>query len=198
MTGSSGKTRTAFSENEVRSILARAAELESSGNGGMISAADLRKIAAEAGIDSATMERAIAEAERGPATSPVREQRSELLRILTAKNLGMVVAGGTLAAMAVAADGGRFGSLTAVAIFGPSALFAAWRALHHRHWGSVRGLSRELAPLFGSFVVTIATLAGQEGFAAALVWGAICSAGAVSIANREDRPARVSTPTPPG
>ena len=87
MTTPSEKVRTAFSENEVRSILARAAELESTGGGGMVSVADLRKIAADAGIDSGALERAIAEARQAPAA--VAEKGSDALRILTLKNLGL-------------------------------------------------------------------------------------------------------------
>jgi hypothetical protein len=195
MTEQSGKNRTAFSENEVRTILARAAELEAGGGGGMVSAADLRKIAAEVGIDAVALEQAMSELQKQPV---LPEQRSDLLRILTLKNLGLVIAGGVLGAMALAADGGRFGSLTALAIFGPSALFTAWRALHHRHWGSVRGLLRELGPLFGSFGMTVTAVGGQEGLAVAVVWGAICSLGAVAIANREPRDARVTNTSSPG
>ena len=198
MTEPSEKIPTMFSENEVRTILARAAELETAGGGGMVSAADLRKIAAEVGIDAAALEQAIAEAQKGPARAAVAEKRSDILRVLTMKNLELVIAGSVLGAMAVAADGGGFGALTAVAIFGPSAGFAAWRALHHRHWGSVQRLLRELGVLFGSFAIAIASSAGTEGFAAAVAWGTICGLGAVAIANRQDSDARVTTSSPTG
>src|SRR5687768_12073331 len=106
MTEPSGKVCTAFSENEVRTILARAAELEAAGNGGMVSAADLRRIAAEVGIDAAALEQAIAEAQKRPPRGEVAESRSGLLRVLTMKNLGLTIAGSVLGAMAIAADGG--------------------------------------------------------------------------------------------
>lgn len=195
MTEPSGKVRTTFSENEVRTILARAAELETAGDGGMVSAADLRTIAAEVGIDAAALEQAIAEAQKALPRAEPTENRSGLLRVLTIKNLGLVIAGSILGAMAIAADGGGFGALTAIAIFGPSAVFAAWRALHHRHWGSVQGLLREMGMLFGSFAITIASLNGTEAFAAAIAWGVICGLGAVAIANREPTDARVTHPS---
>ena len=195
MTEPSGKVCTAFSENEVRTILARAAELEAAGNGGMVSAADLRRIAAEVGIDAAALEQAIAEAQKRSPRGEVAESRSGLLRVLTMKNLGLTIAGSVLGAMAIAADGGGFGALTAIAIFGPSAGFAAWRALRHRHWGSVQGVLREMGVLFGSFAITIASLSGTEGFAAAVAWGVICGLGAVAIANREPTDARVTHPS---
>ncbi|HYC50470.1 MAG TPA: hypothetical protein VEB19_05095 [Gemmatimonadaceae bacterium] len=190
MTEQSGKNHTTFTETEVRSILARAAELETATGGGLVSAADLRKIAAEVGIDAGALEQAIAESRSQPATM---KKRSDLLRVLTLKNLGLVVAGGVLGALAIAADGGGLGALTAVAIFGPSAAFAGWRALRHRKHGSVPALLRELGAFFGSFAMTIASLVGTEGFASAVAWGVICGLGAVAITNREDTDARITS-----
>ena len=192
MSSPSEKLRTAFSENEVKAILARAAELEATGGGGLVTAADLHKIAADAGIDAAALEQAIAEQQKQLA---VAGKSPELLRILTLKNLGLVIAGGVLGAMAIAADGGGFGGLTALAIFGPSAAFAAWRGWKHRRRGSVRALLHELGALFGSFAVTIASLNGAEGFAAAVAWAVICGAGAVAIANRQTDESRVTEPS---
>ncbi len=190
MTEPSGKNHTTFTETEVRSILARAAELETATGGGLVSAADLRKIAAEVGIDAGALEQAIAESRSQPLTM---EKRSDLLRVLTLKNLGLVIAGGVLGALAIAGDGGHLGAFTALAIFGPSTAFAGWRALRHRRHGSVPALLRELGVFFGSFAVTIASMVGTEGFASAVAWAVLCGLGAVSVANRQETDAPITS-----
>lgn len=196
MTTASDKVRTVFTESEVKSILARAADLEVTGRGGLVSAGDLRRIAAEAGIDPTAVDQAITESQHRPGA--VSDHRADLLRMMTPKNLGLAISGVALGAMALAADGGPFGPLEPLAIFGPSAAFTAWRALRHRGRGSIGHLVRELGVLFGSFAATIAFLSGPEGFTAAVAWSFVCGLGGVAIANREDSDSRVTTTSSTG
>jgi hypothetical protein len=171
-------TRT-FSETEMRRILGRAAELELRA-GGAITAEDLRKVATDAGIEAAALDQAMRELDQ-PAPAP---ERSDLVRVLTLKNLGMVVAGSVLCSLSFAADGGHLGSFTALGIFGPTAAFTAWRAFHHRRRGSLRDLITELGIMFASFTAMAFTLGGLGGVEAALVFTVVLGWAGIAIANK--------------
>jgi hypothetical protein len=172
-----------YSDSEMRRILVRATELEVRG-GGMISSADLRKVATDAGIDAAALDQAMREIDS--AEQP-RVERSDLLNALSLKNLGMVVAGSVLCSLSFAADGGHLGSFTALGIFGPTAAFTAWRAFHNRWRGSVGALLTELALFFASFTAMAFTLGGREGMGAALVFTVIFGWAGLAIANKRRR-----------
>jgi hypothetical protein len=192
MTDESKAPARTFNETEMRRILGRAAELELRA-GGAITAAELRKVAIDAGIDASALDQAIREVDQPATPAPAR---SDLVRVLTLKNLGMVVAGSVLCSLSFAADGGHLGSFTALGIFGPTAAFTAWRAFHHRGRGSLRELITELGIMFGSFTAMAFTLGGLGGVEAALVFTVVLGWAGIAIANKPGARGQVADAAP--
>ena len=158
-----------FSEQEAQRILARAAELEGA-IGNRFTADDLRQIAATAGIDSRALEHAMNE--QGEVTP---SGRSAEPLAMSAKQVALLAgSGAALGAMAVVADNMSLGNASAIAGFGPSALYTLWRALRHPLGGGLSGLWRELGVVFGSFTLAIIASQGVQDSAPAITWSLIC------------------------
>lgn len=163
---------TTFSEPEAQRILARAAELEGS-IGSRFTTEDLRQIAAKAGIDAHALERAIIETNTAMG-QPLRKESPPLMkpgRIAMLAGIGAV-----LGALAIFADKIQpFGS-SAIPVFLPSGICAAYLALRHPLREGFPGLLRELGVTFGAFTAAVAAIQGFDGASAAVAWSTMASA----------------------
>ncbi|HEX6315812.1 MAG TPA: hypothetical protein VFZ73_13170 [Gemmatimonadaceae bacterium] len=181
------KPRASFSESQAQRILARAAEIEGT-VGTRFTVDDLRQIASTAGIDAHALESAINESH--VAVEP--DVGMTAPGPLTAREIVLMAGtGAALGALAIAADNLAFGGASAIAVFGPSAVYTAWKAVKHSLRKGIPGLLRDLAVVFGSFTAAIMAIDGLEGASAAMTWSLLCGmlgAGILSL-----RGARVSS-----
>ena len=173
-----------FSEAQAKSILARAAELDTS-IASHFTTADLKRIAQEATINASAIDLALTEAVSvvTPSTSTRRSQ----LRASLLKAAGLVGVGAGLGALAVTTDALSLGPESAAAVFGPSAAFVLYRALWHRWHGSLRGFLHEAVLALGSFTLTVTVLEGFHATNPALLWSLICGAVGSTVAGLELR-----------
>jgi hypothetical protein len=181
------KPRASFSESEAQSILARAAEIEGA-IGTRFTADELRHIAVTAGIDPHALESAISETNAVPHPGT----RAIAPRTLHTRDvLSMAGTGAILGALAIVADNMSFGGASAIAVFGPSAVYTAWKSAKHSLRDGIPGLLRDFAVVFGSFTMAITAIDGFSGASAAVTWSLLCSlmgAGILAL-----RGARVSS-----
>ena len=160
-------------EAEIKRVLARAAELDSQREL-LLTTTDLRRIASEAHISSEAMDVALREVHAASHAATDASEKPEWWR-RALQGAGLIGGGVLLALAAVMADRGGFGPGAAAAVFGPSAAFGLYRALHHRWHGSLVDFQKEMALVLGTFALTITAVEGYDATQVALVWWAICA-----------------------
>lgn len=166
-----------LTDTDAKRILARAAELDAR-SGSLLTTNDLRQIAADAGISSDALERALWEDDIPEAAARPSEARSahSLLR-----TVGLLGIGAVLGALALMLDTISLGTLDAVAVFGPSAAFTLFRAMRHRRNGNVTAFLHEMAITFGSFTVATFGIEGTQAVAPSLAWALVCAITGTAI-----------------
>lgn len=168
-----------LTEDQVRRILTRAVELDAGDTG--LTAADVRRIGAEAHISSHAIERALAETDfvthTQPAMAEVRTPRWKRL----VRRFGLFAAGALFGAVTLASEGGGFAREATLILCGATALFTLVRGLYHRGKGRLVALQKELGLLMVGAIVSLGLLHGLETAQAVALWWFILAIAGTGI-----------------
>ncbi|HSK21486.1 MAG TPA: hypothetical protein VK912_20190 [Longimicrobiales bacterium] len=170
-----------LSEEQVRQIMARAAELDARDVAPGLN--DVRAAALEAGIAPHAIERAIAEAHRlaEHTEEPQPAARATHWWKRPVAAAALFAAGVILGICVNGIDPRGLGSESSSVLMLVSGGFAAIRALEHRRRVSLSAFHTELALLLGGSTFVLAAVQGGESVQASLLWWAICAATGTAV-----------------